>query len=81
MEQVLQVIGAVLILAGFALAQTGKVSVEATSYLIVNLVGSALLGVLAYQDRDWGFVLLEVVWGLVSLWALVKKSGGVRAPA
>ena len=81
MEQVLQVVGALLILAGFALAQTGKVSVEAKSYLIVNLVGSALLGVLAYQDRDWGFVLLETVWALVSLWALIKKPSRASAPA
>ena len=79
MEQVLQVVGALLILAGFALAQAGKVSVEARSYLIVNLVGSALLGVIAFLDRDWGFVLLETVWALVSLWALMRKPERVRA--
>ena len=81
MEQVLQVVGALLILAGFALAQTGKVSVEARSYLVVNLVGSALLGVIAFLDRDWGFVLLETVWALVSLWALMRKPARVQAAA
>jgi hypothetical protein len=68
-----------LILAGFALAQAGRVSVEARSYLIVNLVGSALLGVIAFLDRDWGFVLLESVWALVSLWALMRKPERVSA--
>jgi hypothetical protein len=79
-EQVLQVMGAILILAGFALAQAGKVSVDSRSYLVANFVGSALLGVLAFLDRDWGFVLLESAWAMVSLWSLVSKAGGRTAP-
>ena len=35
---------------------------------MLNFVGSAVLAVLALLDEDWGFVLLEVVWALVSAW-------------
>ena len=41
--------------------------------------GAAILAVLAFQSQRWGFVLLEGVWALVSLWgiaALLRGGGG-----
>jgi hypothetical protein len=39
-------------------------------YLALNLVGSAILAVLALAASQWGFVLLEGVWAVVSAWGL-----------
>ena len=72
MDQVIQVIGALLILAGFAAAQFGWLRVESATYLWLNLVGSVVLAYLAFDQRQWGFVLLETVWAVVSLWSLVR---------
>jgi hypothetical protein len=46
---------------------------------VLNFVGSAILAVLAWIDRQWGFLLLEGVWAIVSLWSLVQLMRG-RAP-
>ena len=77
--QLIQVAGSLLILAGFAAAQAGRMSIDSGRYLVLNFVGSAVLAVLAWLDQQWGFLLLEGVWALVSLWSLVQVTRG-RAP-
>jgi len=72
LDQVIQLAGALLILAGFIAAQAGRVSPHALSYVLVNFLGSAILTGVALDSRDWGFLLLEGVWAIVSLWALIQ---------
>jgi hypothetical protein len=76
-----QLVGAVLVLAGFVAAQAGRLDPSARLYLGVNLVGSAILAVDALHGRAWGFLLLEGVWALVSAWGLAHRSWGRRAAA
>ena len=80
MDQVIQVIGSLLILAAFAASQRGLMSQSSRTYLVLNLVGSAILAVLAAIAFQLGFLLLEVCWALVSGWGLVRVLRG-RAPA
>ena len=72
MMDVLQVVGALLILAGFVAAQSGALSPHSVAYLALNLAGGALLTWIAFDERDWGFLLLETVWTLVSGWGLAQ---------
>ena len=76
MHQVVQVIGALLILSGFVLAQFRLLDPRSLWYLVVNLVGSAILTVDAWRQDQWGFFLLEFVWALVSLWSMYGKWRG-----
>jgi hypothetical protein len=41
--------------------------------LLANLVGSAVLAVDAAVERQWGFLLLESVWALVSANSLLRR--------
>lgn len=70
MDQVIQVVGAVLILVAFTAVQTGRMRPDSRLYLALNLAGSAILAVLALAGSQWGFVLLEGVWAVVSAWGL-----------
>jgi hypothetical protein len=70
--QLLQICGAILILIAYALAQMGRMDQASKSYLLLNLIGSALLAVLAFREAQWGFLLLEGVWALISAYGLLK---------
>ncbi len=80
MDQVVQMAGAILILIGFVGAQRGRLDPQSLPYLVVNFVGSVLLCATALASRDWGFVLLEGVWAIVSLVGLVKYRGASGSP-
>jgi len=70
MDQLVQVVGAILILIAFAASQLGAMDQHSRSYLTLNLVGSLILAVLAWHEHQWGFLLLESVWAIVSFWGL-----------
>jgi hypothetical protein len=75
-DQIVQIIGALLILAGFILTQANVLDARSYLYLILNLAGAAILAVLAFQAQRWGFVLLEGVWALVALAGLIVRLSG-----
>jgi hypothetical protein len=79
-DQVAQMVGALLILAGFILSQRNLLAADSYLYLFLNLVGATILVVLAFQMQRWGFVLLEGVWALVALAGLILRLSG-KEPA
>jgi len=76
MDQIIQLAGAILILVAFIAAQRGAMSPQSVVYLVLNLIGSAILAVLAAIDSNWGFLLLEGVWAVVSAWGLAQVLRG-----
>lgn len=81
MWDVVQVIGAVLVLAGFLAAQRDLLDERSYAYLIPNAVGSGALALTAVVTGNWGFVLLEGVWCAVSLWGLASRAVADRSGA
>jgi hypothetical protein len=85
-DQVIQIVGALLILAAFAAVQFERMRPDSRLYLALNLVGSAILAVLAWAESQWGFLLLEGVWAIVSAWGLYvalssRPSGNKATPS
>jgi hypothetical protein len=83
MDQFIQILGAVLVLIAYIAAQLRMLDGKSYPYLVLNLLGSGLLAVLAAAGAQWGFLLLEGTWALVSLLSLGARLfsvGDARRP-
>lgn len=78
MLELLQVAGALLVLAAFVALQIKRLRPTSYTYLTLNATGSALLALLAVIGHQWGFLLLEGTWAAVSLAGLAGRVGERR---
>ena len=76
MNDLLQIVGALLLVGAFAAAQIGWVRPHDLRYLLANLVGGAVLVVIAAAAGQPGFVITNGFWVLISLWGLVQVVRG-----
>jgi hypothetical protein len=74
----LQLAAAIAVFIAFVCLQFGVLWQYSYWYLIPNIAGSVALFAVAFQTRQWGFVLLEAVWGLCRSGALFNGWGGQR---
>lgn len=72
LRQTASFIGAMLILVGYAGQQFGWMNPRKTAYNVLNGVGSAILAYIAFHPFQIGFVILEVTWTLISIYALLR---------
>lgn len=80
MSEALQWIAAVIVLAAYGLSLRGVWSVRSYRYLGCNFVGGFGLSAAAVISHQWGFVLLEGVWGAAAGWGLVARLRGREIP-
>lgn len=73
-SEVIQIVGALLNMGAFALLHFQIAPSSAFRYLLPNLLGSILL--IAYTDRQWGFVMLEAGWVVVCVHAITTRLKG-----
>lgn len=74
MIQIVSIVGALLILLPFGGSQLGRMSTESLAYQVMNLVGAALLTTVAIIESQYGFILLEGTWTVMSAIGLWKVS-------
>jgi hypothetical protein len=82
MSEALQWTAAVVVLAAYSLSLMGVWSVLSYRYLAFNLTGGFGLCAAAAISHQWGFVLLEGVWGAVAGWSIISRLRGrdLRVP-
>ena len=69
-----QIVGAVLILTAYLMAQFRRHVTDTVGYLCLNLLGAGILAWLAGAGHLWGFLLLEATWSAVAAFALASKA-------
>ena len=71
-RQIVSFIGALLILIAYAGHQMGWMNPRSALYNILNAAGSVILLYIALHPFQIGFIILEGVWTLISLYALAR---------
>ena len=70
--QIASFAGALLILIAYGGHQMGWMNPHSAVYNILNAIGSGILGYIAFHPFQIGFVVLETVWTLISIYALLR---------
>ena len=66
-------IGMICILVAFVLETRGFFSSRGRPYLWLMTLGSGLLALRAAHSGEWAFLILETVWCLAALWAVLGR--------
>lgn len=81
MIQMISLLGALLILLPFAAVQVHRLQPRSLAYQLLNLAGSSTLTAVAAIEHQYGFLLLEGVWAVMSIVGLVDVLRGVPPAA
>jgi hypothetical protein len=78
--QLVSVLGSLLVFIAYVASQFGWLSAKGLSFALANIVGSGILAVVAALEAQWGFLLLEGAWALVSLVAVMRQRAKLNTP-
>lgn len=77
--QIISTFGALCCLVAYVGHQLHWMNAKKVFYNLLNTVGAGVLAYIAFHPFQAGFVLMESVWMVVSLYALVKSVIAVHA--
>tara|TARA_B100000767_G_scaffold155091_1_gene145855 strand:- start:504 stop:746 length:243 start_codon:yes stop_codon:yes gene_type:complete len=72
--EILSYIGMICILVAFLLETRDILGSKDTRYLSLMAIGSGLLAIRALLIYEWAFLVLEIVWCLAAIMALIKTN-------
>ena len=71
-QQILSFIAALLILIAYVGHQIKRMDAQRSLYNVLNAAGSGVLAWAALHPLQWGFLVLEGTWCVVSVAAMVR---------
>ncbi len=66
-------IGTVLIVGSYFLNINGKIKSSSIPYILSNLLGGILFSIYTYAHRTYPNMVVNVVWVIIAIAALMKK--------
>lgn len=69
---IIGVAGAAIVLIAFLLNESGKLNSEDFQYDLLNLIGSILLLIYAFNLNSLPFIIVNLIWGGFSLKDVIK---------
>ncbi len=72
LRQLSSFVGTLLILIAYAGQQMRWMNARGAAYNVLNAIGSGILAYIAFHPFQIGFVMLEVTWALISVYALLR---------
>ena len=76
---VVGLVGAASILFCFVANLTGRLSPDAATYLYLNLLGGALVGLNSFWFQAYPAFIVNLAWMFASMWGLGKRYARRRA--
>ncbi len=70
--QIIGWIGMILILAAYFLVSFDMVTVHNIWFQLLNIIGSFGLALVAFGRRDWQPMVLNIIWILIAIIAMVR---------
>lgn len=70
--QLISVAAALVVLFAYWMQQQGRWAAQNRWYLACNAVGTLILTVVAWVGTQWGFVLIEGIWAMLSFRSLLR---------
>lgn len=74
-------IGVLLVLGAYFLISTGRLKSISPRYQLLNLVGAIILTVYAVILVAWASVVLNGIWALIALVALIRNRTKAESPS
>lgn len=78
--QIIGWVGTILVVVAYILVSQKKLNSESRVYQLMNLFGAFFIGVNVWYQKAWPSLGLQVVWGGVAIFELIKMKLRKRSP-
>lgn len=69
-------VGTLLVVLAYFLVSNKKIDSSSGYYQLLNLFGAIGVGVNVFHQQSWPALTLQIVWGIIAIFSLLRKKQG-----